>query len=103
MLGVFKMNDYDWVCAPTERQAKRFYIEDVGISREDMEEDYFGEVPLTDTMLFHEEDVPELDEKMYNFTKEFWYGEEYYRVPFWYVILQMGTGEPYLIASTEAM
>ncbi|UNA01582.1 hypothetical protein MG295_00165 [Bacillus phage vB_BcgM] len=102
MVGVFKMNDYDWVKADSERRAMRFYREETGISREDLEEDYFGEVPLTDTMLFHPEDVPELDEKMYNFKKEDWYGEEYYRVPFWWVILQMETNEPYIIASTEA-
>lgn len=101
MVGVFKMNDCDWVKADTEEQAKVFYMKETGFDREEVDEYFYGEVPLTDVMHLLEIDVPELDLNMYNFTKRKLYGQDVYEVPFWWVILQAGTGEPYIIASTE--
>lgn len=103
MVGVFKMNEYDWVKADTPEQAKQWYTKEHWLDRNDVDEDFEGEVPLTDTMFFSEEDVPELDIELYNFEEAEFSGHLGYRVPFWWVILQMGSTQPYVIASTEAM
>lgn len=101
MVGVFRMNDCDWVKADTEEQAKVFYMKETGFDREEVDADFYGEVPLTDVMHLLEKDVPELDVHFYKFTTKILYGQLVYEVPFWYTILQMGTGEPYVIASAE--
>ncbi|MGH1287797.1 hypothetical protein [Bacillus toyonensis] len=50
MMKVFKMNDFDWVYAETEKQAKEYYKNECGFDDEDINEGFVCEVSLQDTM-----------------------------------------------------
>ncbi|MGR5970808.1 hypothetical protein ACT7C1_33700 [Bacillus paranthracis] len=62
MMKVFKMNDYDWVAAKNEEEAKNFYEE--FIDREEIEEDFVGEVSLRETMLINIDDLPDEEQRV---------------------------------------
>lgn len=49
-MKVFRMNDKDWVVAKTERGAKTYYRNLTGISREEINDTFQGEVDMQDTM-----------------------------------------------------
>lgn len=96
-MKVYRMNDYDWVAAESDESAKKFYEQ--FIEREELEEDFQGEVPLEDTMFFWEEDVP-VDER-HKFSRDEIGGKGIYHVPFSWVIVHQNITEPCIIASTE--
>ncbi|ADH03273.1 carboxypeptidase [Bacillus phage W.Ph.] len=102
MFRVYKMNDCDHVAARDEKEAKEYYINECGIDEIAVNEDFVGEVPLSDTMLFDVNDVPLEDYKLFNFELTEVYGSKYFRVPFWYAIPNMNIKEPVVICSTEA-
>ncbi|MDA1861180.1 hypothetical protein PDK22_26190 [Bacillus cereus group sp. BY122LC] len=58
MMKVFKMNDFDWVCAETEDQAKTYYKKECGFDDEDINEGFVGEVSLRNTMHIDVDDLP---------------------------------------------
>ncbi|AMQ66564.1 hypothetical protein BH753_gp082 [Bacillus phage Shbh1] len=97
-MKVFRMNDYDSVCAETEDQAWEFYKNLTGFTEEDMEEDYIGEVSLDDKMLVFKEDYIEFS-KEYETVK--YAGEYWLEVPYWLVIEQENLKVPTIISSTE--
>lgn len=47
-MKVYRMNDTEWVCAPSEEQAKVYYHDKVGFSEDEINEDFQGEVSLKD-------------------------------------------------------
>lgn len=102
LMKVFKMNDFDWVAAENEEQAKDFYHQETEISKEEIELEFIGEVPLTDTMLIPIEDLPPeerdkvKDEEIKNF-----YGEKRVYRTFEWVINRYKINSPCVIASTE--
>lgn len=57
-MKVFKMNDYDWVCAESEQQAKEFYEKETGFTMYEVNEEFVGEVSPSDTMLTHIDELP---------------------------------------------
>ena len=91
------MNEYDWVAAKNEEQAKIFYEQ--FIDREEIDEYFEGEVPLEDTMFLWEEDVP-VNER-HKFSRDEIGGKTVYYVPFSWVITHQKITEPCIIASTE--
>ncbi|KAB2419572.1 hypothetical protein F8167_29560, partial [Bacillus cereus] len=62
MMKVFKMNDYDWVAAKNEEEAKTFYEE--FIDREEIEEDFVGEVSLQDKMHISIDELPDEEQRV---------------------------------------
>jgi hypothetical protein len=99
-MKVFKMNDFDWVCAETEEQAKDFYQQETGINLKDIEEDFQGEVSLNDTMLVAIEDLPEEEQLDTQCMRQIG-GRLYVYKPFSWVIKNENITEPRIIASTE--
>ena len=101
MMKVFKMNECDWVCAENEQQAKDFYAKETSFTIDEINEEFIGEVPLTNTMFISLDDLPkeEMDKTML-FTKTL-YGEPCVKVPFLYVIENEKITNPCIIASTE--
>lgn len=63
MIKVFKMNDFDWVCAETEEQAKAYYKKECGFDGEYINEGFVGEVSLQDTMHVDIDELPESELK----------------------------------------
>ncbi|BAR82958.1 yopX protein [Bacillus thuringiensis serovar tolworthi] len=61
-MKVFKMNDYDWVAAKNEEEAKNFYEE--FIDREEIEEDFVGEVSLQDKMHISIDELPDEEQRV---------------------------------------
>jgi len=98
-MRVFKMNDYDWVAAKNEEEAKTFYEQ--FIDRDEIEEDFVGEVPLTETMWIPFDDLPLEEQKMTQLDMRNFYGELHVRKTFKWVIENEKTTTPYIISSTE--
>ncbi|WP_336822963.1 hypothetical protein [Sporosarcina sp. USHLN248] len=97
-MKVFKMNDFDWVCAVSEEQAKEFYEQ--FIDRNEIEEDFEGEVSLTETMWIPIDDLPVEELKKQQEMKMF-YGEMHTKKTFHWVIENENIKEPCIISSTE--
>jgi hypothetical protein len=98
-MKVFKMNDFDWVAANNEEEAKTFYEE--FIERDEIEEDFVGEVSLTDTMLIPIGDLPLEEQKRVQKLGHF-AGELCAYKSFEWVINNQNITKPCIIASTEA-
>lgn len=101
-MKIFKMNDFDWVCAENEEQAKEFYEKESGFTREEIEDEFVGEVPLTETMMIPFDELPP-EEKATTTSADFkkFYGEIYVKRSFDWVIKNWELKEPCIIASTE--
>jgi len=56
-MKVFKMNDFDWVCAENEQQAKEYYKKECGFDDWEIDDDFGGEVSLGATMLTNMDDL----------------------------------------------
>lgn len=97
-MKVFKMNDFDWVCAVSEEQAKKFYEQ--FIDRNEIEEDFEGEVSLTETMWIPIDDLPVEELKIQQEMKMF-HGEMHTKKTFQWVIENENIKEPCIISSTE--
>jgi hypothetical protein len=99
-MKVFKMNECDWACAETEEQVKDYYHELTGIDMTIIEEDFEGEVSLSDTMYISTDDLPE-DELSLPQTKLEYYGDTWVLRTFEWVIKNEKITEPCIISSTE--
>ena len=99
-MKVFKMNDYDHVCAQDEKQAKVFYEEFTGLSKEEINEDFIGEVSLKNTMLIDPDDLPSKEMSQTQTLKRF-YGKLHIVKSFEWVIENEIITEPCVISSTE--
>ncbi|MGX5628229.1 hypothetical protein [Bacillus cereus] len=98
MIKVFKMNDCDWVAAENEEEAKSFYEQ--FIDREDIEEDFVGEVSLQDKMHILADDLPLEEQQMCQTMIN--RGEELHVLKtFEWVIKNDNITSPCIIASTE--
>jgi hypothetical protein len=97
-MKVFKMNDFDWVYAENEKQAKEYYVDLTDCDLDDIED--IKEVSMQDTMLYEVSKLPIEEQKMVQ--KMSWFGGELcaYK-PFEWVIKQEGIEAPCIIASTE--
>lgn len=98
-MKVFRMNDFDLVAHYSEEQAKEFYHNYTGVPMDDIEEDFltWGEVPLTNKMYLPAQEVPEeyQDEPLVTMSNE------YYLVPFKWVLERFPDNYPGIIASGE--
>lgn len=99
-MKVFKMNDFDHVCAESEEQAKKFYSDETGFTMEEIEEEFSGEVGLYKTMLVDLEDLPEEELKSRQILKQ-WAGRTWAVKPFAWVIENDKITDPCIICSTE--
>lgn len=98
MLKVFKMNDCDWVAAEDEQSAKLIYQNITGVDMADIDEDFDGEVRLTDTMHWEADEVdPSLG---FERVKDSPFGD-CYKVPFSWVLENHSHLYPGIIATTE--
>nr|WP_204698944.1 hypothetical protein [Geomicrobium sediminis] len=94
------MNDYDWVAAENEKQAKEHYEFETGFSDIEIEEDFEGEVSLDETMLISVDDLPnEVQKKA--LVMERIHGVLWVRKSFSWMIEQDKITKPCIIASTE--
>ncbi|MDE3837918.1 hypothetical protein C0966_00655 [Bacillus methanolicus] len=100
-MKVFKMNDFDLVCAETEEQAKIFYCEESGIDMGDVEEFFQGEVSLEEKMLVSVDDLPEEEKMMTQLNMKNIGGELFVYKPFSWVIKHQNITSPCIIATTE--
>ncbi|HDR7837226.1 hypothetical protein [Bacillus cereus group sp. N3] len=98
MMKVFKMNDYDWVAAKNEEEAKSFYEQ--FIDREDIEEDFVGEVSLQETMYVDIDELPESEKNNFQCGIPLW-DSIVVRKTFEWVIKNDNITSPCIIASTE--
>ena len=99
MSKVFKMNDCDWVYAESEEQAKEFYSQ--FIDEEEIEEDFQGEVSITNRMLYEVSELPPEEQKLEQDTRKFGGVLCAYKTFEW-VIKQDNIKAPCILASTEA-
>ncbi|MEB2585251.1 MULTISPECIES: hypothetical protein [Bacillus cereus group] len=100
MMKVFKMNDYDWVAAKNEEEAKNFYEE--FIDREEIEEDFVGEVNLQDKMHISIDELPDEEQRVAAIEPVIHRGGETCVLrSFKWVIKRDNIENPCIIASTE--
>lgn len=101
-MKVFKVSDMDWMAAPSEEVAKKFYMESMGdLSDEDIMEYWEGEQDIHEERMFYP--IAGMDEGELDLFAPIhqWNGENCIKVPFSWVIRKNGSIEPYYIASTE--
>lgn len=99
-MKVFKMNDYDWVAAENEKQAKEFYKEECGFDDDDINEEFVGEVSLKEEMLIEADDLPIEEQKQQQ--KTMTYGNVLWVYKsFGWVIAHEKIDKPRVICSTE--
>ncbi|AMQ66516.1 hypothetical protein BH753_gp034 [Bacillus phage Shbh1] len=94
---VFKMNDYDWVYAENEEQAKRFYLDFSGCDEFDLE---IKEVSLQDKMLYEVDRLPLEEQKMVQ-EMNWFAGELCAYKTFEWVIKQDNIKAPDILATIE--
>jgi len=100
MMKVFKMNDFDWVCAETEEQAKEYYKEECGIGDEDLNEGFVGEVSLQEVTYVDIDELPESEKDNFQCGRPL--GDSIVvRKTFEWVIKNDNITSPCIIASTE--
>ncbi|MCA1029327.1 hypothetical protein LCM23_25270 [Cytobacillus kochii] len=99
-MKVFRMNDYDWVCAESEEQAKEFYKNECGLDYEEINEYFVGEVSLQDEMMIEVGDLPIEEQKQTQKFKEY-AGTLFAYKTFEWVIKNENITEPCIISSTE--
>lgn len=95
------MNDYDWVCAENEGQAKEFYKKETGFNEDEIEEEFLGDVSLNDTMLVNVDDLPEEEKMITQLDMRNIGGELFVRKSFSWVIEKENITKPCIICSTE--
>lgn len=100
-MKVFKMNDYDWVCAESEQQAKNFYKEEVGFDDDEINDEFIGEVSLNNTMYISIDDLPMEEQQMTQMFMRNIGGELFVLKPFSWVIEHENITNPCIISSTE--
>jgi hypothetical protein len=100
-MRVFKVNDYDWVAANSEKEAKEWYMNEFKLSEEDAFDD-FHEVDIDkEWMWFCWDDLPE-EEKEWTVTDGKMIGGEFFvKRNFRWVIEHRKIDSPCIIASTE--
>ena len=99
-IKLFKMNDYDWVCAESIEQANEWYKKEFDLSEEEQPIEDVMEVPLESKFLWHHTDA----EDFFNVNKlevEYINEEKYYKVPFSMTIGLDDYEMPYIAGSTE--
>jgi len=91
------MNDFDWVCAENEEQAKEHYKKETGFDDLEIDDNFEGEVSLDATMLTNMDDfsIEQLKER-----QEIVDGN-WVRQTFSEVIEKERIVKPCIIASTE--
>ncbi|PEE04585.1 hypothetical protein [Bacillus pseudomycoides] len=100
MMKVFKMNDFDWVCAETEEQAKVYYKKECGFDDEDINEDFAGEVSLQEATYVDIDELPESEKNNLQCGRPL--GDSIVvRKTFEWVIKNDNITSPCIIASTE--
>lgn len=100
LMKVFKMNDYDWVAAKNEEEAKNFYEE--FIDREEIEEYFVGEVSLKDKMHISIDELPDEEQRVATIEPVIHRGGETCVLrSFEWVIKWDNITNPCIIASTE--
>ncbi|WP_106494918.1 hypothetical protein [Lentibacillus sp. Marseille-P4043] len=101
-MKVFRMNDFDWVCAESEEQAKEWYHNETSVDMKDIEEDFeiWGEVPLSDHMWLNESELP-VEELKKSQIMERRFGELWIQKTFGWVIEHEKITKPCIISSTE--
>ena len=99
-MKVFKMNDCDWVAAKSEKQAKEFYEKETGIARNEIDEDFEGEISLERTMLLPLDDLPVEELKIPQNMKQIG-GQTWVYKTFAWVIEHEKITSPCIICSTE--
>ncbi|SEQ22967.1 hypothetical protein SAMN05216232_1968 [Virgibacillus subterraneus] len=102
-MKVFKMNDFDWVCAESEEQAKQWYHQETGVDMKDIDEDFeqWGEVSLADKMYIPIDDLPEEEKMSTQLDMKNFYGELCAAKTFDWVIKHENITKPCVISSTE--
>jgi len=95
------MNEFDWVAAESEKEAKEYYEKETGFSKEEVEEGFEGEVSLQSKMYLSLDELPE--EEMYKRQMDMrkLYGELCVGKTFEWVISHENITKPQIIASTE--
>lgn len=99
-MKVFKMNEVDWVCAHSEKEAKTYYQEYNGESAEDIEEAFEGEVSLDTTMYIEVDMLSDREKAMMQQMKEL-NGIMHVKKPFSWVIEKQKKTQPYVIATND--
>ena len=98
MMKVFKMNDCDWVAAKNEEEAKKYYEQ--FIDREEIEEDFVGEVSLQECTYVDIDELPESEKDNFQCGRPL--GDSIVvRKTFEWVIKNDNITSPCIIASTE--
>ncbi|MEE6185500.1 hypothetical protein [Bacillus pretiosus] len=98
MMKVFKMNDFDWVAAKNEEEAKSYYEQ--FIDREEIEEDFVGEVSLQEVTYVDIDELPESEKDNFQCGRPL--GDSIVvRKTFEWVIKNDNITIPCIIASTE--
>ena len=100
-MNVYKMNDFDWVAATAEKEAKEFYRKECGFDEKEIEEYFVGEVSLNETMWVSLDDLPREEWYITQTNMRNFGGETHVPKPFWWVIEQEKITKPCVIASTE--
>lgn len=103
-MKVFRMNEYDWIAAPSEQEALEFYMKDTGLTEEEAKDpDWFGECNLDKGwMWFAWDDLTE-EEKQWAYTDyKTFDGVLCVKRSFRYVLDHYKQTEPYYIASADA-
>lgn len=99
-MKVFKMNDWDWVCAESEEQAKAFYKNECGFDENEINEEFVGEVSFQDEMLIEADDLPFEEQNKPQKLKMF-AGTLFVYKTFEWVINHEKITKPCIISSTE--
>lgn len=98
---VFKIGDtaIDWVVAESEVSAVDFYSNECGITVEELYEMGVVECEVSDTLLFHKEDVWKDDLHLFKVDEQ---NPEFVYVPFTYSLYYFADkATPFLIGTTE--
>jgi hypothetical protein len=95
------MNDYDWMVAETEEQAKSVYEKSTDFDRTEIDADFQGEVGLSNTTLVSIDDLSEEEKKVTQLNMRNIGGELLVYMPFSWVIEHDKITKPCVIATTE--
>lgn len=98
MSKVFKMNDYDWVYAENEEQAKEYYVNITKCSYDDLKD--IKEVNTDNTMYYEVSKLP-IEEQKQPQEMGWFDGELCALKSFEWVIKQENLHTPCIIATTE--
>lgn len=102
-MRVFRFNEFDWVAAKTEQEARDWYMKQTGLNEEDaFDPTYYGESDIDKGWMWYSfDDLPE-EEKDNCAVDIRTFGQELFvKKSFRYVLNQENHTEPFIIASTE--